>query len=274
MPAKIPFFPPSESLQQKHLESCSPQRITAQLYVFALLIAIGLLRHYLFPSLKRSSHSSPSGTFGSLTALTEPGAKDETLGEIDSLFIYPIKSCSGVRVQSAELTEQGFELDRRWMIIRCKTGGWDKISLCEEARLTLIQLEIDETHNILRLSLNEEGRKQQSRREMLEGTETILRPTAEELKGWKQVPKMEIYRDYADGRIVLLPHSQRNKGKMEPSEWISSFLGYSVLLIHFDTTSNTARNAFPIFKPPSDPHQWSCHDKEELHRKKRNRISR
>ncbi|KAJ1031716.1 hypothetical protein NDA13_002105 [Ustilago tritici] len=53
MPAKIPFFQPSDSLKQKWLEATNPTRISAQLYVFSLLIAIGLLRHYLSPRLPK-----------------------------------------------------------------------------------------------------------------------------------------------------------------------------------------------------------------------------
>ncbi len=56
--------------------------------------------------------------------------------------------------------------------------------------------------------------------------------------------------------------------KLSPSEWISEFLGYPVLLIHFDITSSTARKAFPIFKPPSDSSSWSNNDRDELHRRR------
>ena len=41
-----------------------------------------------------------------------------------------------------------------------------------------------------------------------------------------------------------------------------------MLLIHFDTASNTARNAFPIFKPPTDSAAWSATDRAELHRQR------
>ncbi|WP_141401989.1 hypothetical protein, partial [Enterobacter cloacae] len=41
-----------------------------------------------------------------------------------------------------------------------------------------------------------------------------------------------------------------------------------MLLIHFDTASNTARKAFPIFKPPTDSAAWSATDRAELHRQR------
>ncbi|SPO20943.1 uncharacterized protein UTRI_00420 [Ustilago trichophora] len=265
MPAKIPFFDSSASLQQKWRESASSGRLTAQLYVFILLIAVGLLRHYLFPS----SKTSQDGTFGSAHAPHFDGAKDETLGEIDEIFIYPIKSCAGVSVGEATLTGQGFDLDRRWMVVKAsKEGGkLDKISLREEPRLTLIQPVIDEGANRLRLKLTDVGEKEEKAKRTgrdLGESETVLRPSEAELKSWKQVPTVEMYGDYADGRVAALPSGSR--GKLSPSEWISEFLGYPVHILHFDTTSSVARKAFPIFKPPTDATSWSVRDRTELHR--------
>jgi uncharacterized protein YcbX len=37
--------------------------------------------------------------------------------KIDALYIYPVKSCSGIRVGSAVLQEHGLMWDRRWMIV-------------------------------------------------------------------------------------------------------------------------------------------------------------
>jgi len=36
---------------------------------------------------------------------------------VSDLFIYPIKSCAGIRVQSADLWETGLFLDRLWMVV-------------------------------------------------------------------------------------------------------------------------------------------------------------
>lgn len=263
MPAKIPFFDPSESLQQRWREATSSSRITAQLYVFVLIITIGVLRRFLYPT---SSSPKPSGTFGAVSPPSEPGAEDETVGEIAEIFIYPIKSCAGVSVSAVDLTEQGFDLDRRWMVIRtAKDGKLEKISLREEPRLTLIQPVIDERANALTLRLTEAGQREEKARTLGE-TVTPLRPTPSALKAWKQVPSVEMWGDYADGRIAELPDGGTRK--LSPSEWISEFLGYPVLLIHFDTTSSTARNAFPIFKPPSDSPSWSGNDLAELQRRR------
>jgi uncharacterized protein YcbX len=34
-----------------------------------------------------------------------------------SLFVYPVKSCAGIEVQEAVLTETGLEWDRAWMVV-------------------------------------------------------------------------------------------------------------------------------------------------------------
>ena len=38
-------------------------------------------------------------------------------GTISRLFVYPVKSCAGVEVQEALLTETGLDLDRAWMVV-------------------------------------------------------------------------------------------------------------------------------------------------------------
>jgi uncharacterized protein YcbX len=37
--------------------------------------------------------------------------------QISELFIYPVKSLAGIRVSSAQLTDRGFQYDRRWMLV-------------------------------------------------------------------------------------------------------------------------------------------------------------
>ncbi len=40
-----------------------------------------------------------------------------TILSIQSLYVYPIKSLAGVSLSQAKVEEQGFELDRRWMLV-------------------------------------------------------------------------------------------------------------------------------------------------------------
>ena len=41
----------------------------------------------------------------------------EITARIERLFVYPIKSCAGVELPEAVLTETGFDLDRAWMVV-------------------------------------------------------------------------------------------------------------------------------------------------------------
>ena len=41
----------------------------------------------------------------------------DVCGAIARLFVYPVKSCAGVEVQEAVLTETGLDLDRAWMVV-------------------------------------------------------------------------------------------------------------------------------------------------------------
>jgi len=36
---------------------------------------------------------------------------------VSQLYIYPIKSLGGVSISSVNITDRGFEHDRRWMLI-------------------------------------------------------------------------------------------------------------------------------------------------------------
>jgi uncharacterized protein len=41
----------------------------------------------------------------------------DVTGRISRLFVYPVKSCAGVEVTEAVLTETGLDLDRAWMVV-------------------------------------------------------------------------------------------------------------------------------------------------------------
>ena len=41
----------------------------------------------------------------------------EISARIERLFVYPVKSCAGVELQEAVLTETGLDLDRAWMVV-------------------------------------------------------------------------------------------------------------------------------------------------------------
>jgi hypothetical protein len=58
---------------------------------------------------------------------------------ISRLFVYPIKSCAGVDVQQAVLTETGLEFDRAWMVV---DGEGNFLTQRELPRMALITPEL------------------------------------------------------------------------------------------------------------------------------------
>ena len=46
------------------------------------------------------------------------------MARVESLHVYPVKSCRGIEVDAFRLTETGPEWDRRWMIVKSGTGGF------------------------------------------------------------------------------------------------------------------------------------------------------
>lgn len=55
---------------------------------------------------------------------------------IARLFVYPVKSCAGVELSEALLTETGLDLDRAWMVV---DEHGEFLSQREEPRLALVQ---------------------------------------------------------------------------------------------------------------------------------------
>lgn len=66
---------------------------------------------------------------------------------ITGLFVYPIKSCAGVAVQEAILTETGLEFDRAWMVV---DGKGEFLTQRELPRMALIQPQIKHDDMVLR----------------------------------------------------------------------------------------------------------------------------
>lgn len=55
---------------------------------------------------------------------------------ITRLFVYPVKSCAGIEVQEAMLTETGLDLDRAWMVV---DDHGEFVTQRELPRLALVQ---------------------------------------------------------------------------------------------------------------------------------------
>lgn len=66
---------------------------------------------------------------------------------ISRLFVYPVKSCAGVEVREAVLTETGLDLDRAWMVVDAQ-GTF--VTQRELPRLALVRPQIKSNEIVLR----------------------------------------------------------------------------------------------------------------------------
>nr|WP_255593428.1 MOSC N-terminal beta barrel domain-containing protein [Acidovorax sp. sic0104] len=68
-------------------------------------------------------------------------------GTIARLFVYPVKSCAGIAVQEALLTETGLDLDRAWMVVDAQGMFLSQRAL---PRMALIQPQLKTEEMVLR----------------------------------------------------------------------------------------------------------------------------
>lgn len=76
-----------------------------------------------------------------------PDHDHDLAGTIARLFVYPVKSCAGVEVREAVLTEAGLDLDRAFMVVDA-SGLF--VTQREHARMALVQPQIKTDEVVLR----------------------------------------------------------------------------------------------------------------------------
>lgn len=65
---------------------------------------------------------------------------------LSALYIYPVKSCRGIRVTQAEVTRRGFANDRRWMIV---DGSGRFVTQRQVPELCLVQTALEQDAIVL-----------------------------------------------------------------------------------------------------------------------------
>ena len=68
-------------------------------------------------------------------------------GTVARLFVYPVKSCAGMEVQEALLTDTGLDLDRAWMVV---DGQGQFLTQRELPRMALVQPQLRHGELVLR----------------------------------------------------------------------------------------------------------------------------
>jgi len=71
----------------------------------------------------------------------------DVTARIARLFIYPIKSCAGVEVAQAVLTEEGLDLDRAWMVV---DENGEFVTQREMPRMALVRPQLKHYEVVLR----------------------------------------------------------------------------------------------------------------------------
>jgi len=74
-------------------------------------------------------------------------SESDLSGTIARLFVYPVKSCAGIEVQQALLTETGLDLDRAWMVVDAQGLFLTQRSL---PRMALIRPQLKSDEMVLR----------------------------------------------------------------------------------------------------------------------------
>ena len=71
----------------------------------------------------------------------ERHSNDDTAVSLQSIHVYPIKSCAGTTPAEALLVETGFDLDRAWMVV---DSGGEFVTQRELPRMALVQTDAEE----------------------------------------------------------------------------------------------------------------------------------
>jgi uncharacterized protein len=125
----------------------------------------------------------------------------DVTASISRLFVYPVKSCAGVEVTEAVLTETGLDLDRAWMVV---DDQGEFVTQRELPRMALIRPRLKSYEVVLRapgmLALHV-------------AIDAVEQPV--QVKLWDEVVKAFDMGDVA-------------------AQWLSDFLGRKLRLVRFD----------------------------------------
>ncbi len=168
----------------------------------------------------RNSPQTMSISISRSSALSSP-APSGPLGVLAELWVYPIKSCAGLRVPSATLLATGLQWDRHWMLVD------DKGRFVTQRTVPRMAL--------LRTALTD--------------TELVVQPPA--LAAATAPPlRVPLYPDTAAQSAMVRRPVQVWKSALtaldegpQAAQWFSAALGVSVALVRFDDAERRLCNA-------------------------------
>lgn len=133
--------------------------------------------------------------------------------QVSEIFVFPVKSCSGMSVKEWEIDEKGLKYDRKWMIVSANNGHF--LTQRAKPRMVLIRASVSKEGE---LKLNAPGKQEivVGKSEQALGKEIIVTI-------WKHTLKAI---DMGD----------------KVANWLSDFLGTNVRLV---MTSKDHKRAYP-----------------------------
>ncbi|ORY85466.1 hypothetical protein BCR37DRAFT_377137 [Protomyces lactucae-debilis] len=130
---------------------------------------------------------------------------------IAKLFIYPIKSCYGIELHSAQVRPEGLDLDRRWCLVNSDNKF---LTIREIAKMTLIRPRLSEDESELLVEIPDE------KGTLVLAVRVPTRPTREHLDSSTTLQTMTIWKDSPEAWIY----------DASVTEKLSEFLGQPVRL--------------------------------------------
>ena len=135
---------------------------------------------------------------------------------VSELFIYPIKSLGGFRIDAAELTDRGFKYDRRWMLV-----GNNNHFLTQREFPAMALLQVELANNVLKVTHKLSG----------DSLQIPLSATINE------TAIADIWDDSCEVQFV----------SAAADEWFSQTLGVHCRLVHMpDTSERKVETAYAI----------------------------
>lgn len=134
--------------------------------------------------------------------------------KIDSLWVYPIKSCQGISLQSLAIDEQGPRYDRQWMLVD-ERGRF--ISQREQPLLAQVKTEIDDREKLLYVTLP------QGKFELpLEGSSMPSEKTSAQVQIWQTELSADIenprinsaFSKFLDKTVRLVRYTDQSQRKL------------------------------------------------------------
>ena len=158
-----------------------------------------------------------------------PHAEHDLQGRISELWIYPIKSCAGVRLERSRLFAHGLEWDRQWMVV---DGQGEFLTQRGHPRMALIRPRITQSHLVLEFP-------------GLPDLRLPLRP--QESQQPPQPCRVRVWRDWVQAWEL-------GEQAAEAAQWLGEALRTPCRLVRFDNEQPRAASA-----------QWAGDDDAPVH---------